>query len=194
MYAIIRTGGKQYTVKPGDILHVEKLEKDLGSEFDIQDVLMLGGEQTHIGQPLVKNAKVTVVVTKQARTRKVIVFKKKRRHSFRKFKTHKQQFTELFVKSITSPDGKTAASDEKPVVKDMAAIRDERIESKMIARVERVSNRGEASAEAPKKETKKAAAPKKSVKKAAAKKGGKKTAAKKSAGKKKTAKKTSKKA
>ncbi|MFN9068041.1 MAG: 50S ribosomal protein L21, partial [Bdellovibrionales bacterium] len=64
MYAIIRSGGKQYTVKPGDVLQVEKLDQALGSEFDINEVLMIGGDAVHTGQPLVKNAKVTAVVTK----------------------------------------------------------------------------------------------------------------------------------
>ncbi|WP_374076416.1 50S ribosomal protein L21 [Bdellovibrio bacteriovorus] len=96
MYAIIRTGGKQYKVQAGDVLQVDKLEQKLGAEFDINEILMVGGESTHVGQPLVKGAKVTVVVTKQAKTRKEIVFKKKRRQGYRKFATHKQEFTELF--------------------------------------------------------------------------------------------------
>src|SRR5437868_14614107 len=106
MYAIIRTGGKQYKVQAGDVLQVDKLEQDLGKEFNIGEVLMIGGESAVIGQPLVKNASVTVVVTKQARTRKKIVFKKKRRQGYRKFATHKQDFTEIFIKAITTPDGK----------------------------------------------------------------------------------------
>ena len=100
MYAIIKTGGKQYKVQAGDVLQIEKLEQDLGSEFNIDQVLMIGGDKAHVGTPIVKNAKVTVVVTKQARTKKVIVFKKKRRQGYRKFATHKQDFTEIFVKSI----------------------------------------------------------------------------------------------
>lgn len=194
MYAIIRTGGKQYTVKPGDIVHVEKLENKLGSEFDISDVLLVGGEKTHVGVPLVKNAKVTVVVTKQAKSRKVIVFKKKRRHSYRKFKTHRQPFTELFVKAI-SVDDQTAKSDEQPRVMDMAEIRAAKIQAKIDAKRERLDNRGESSSEETvKKPAKKAAAPQKKVAKKAA--GAKKSTAKKTkkAGAKKAAKKTSKKA
>ena len=183
MYAVIRTGGKQYTVKPGDVLHVELLDKALGAEFDISDVLLVGGDATHIGQPLVKNAKVTVVVTKQAKARKVIVFKKKRRHSFRKFKTHRQHFTELFVKSITSPDGKVEKTQDQPNVVDVAQKRQDRITSKMEARRERVENK-ETSSETLEAVAKKAPAKKKVVKKAAAKTAGKKpskTAAKKTA-------------
>lgn len=182
MYAIIRTGGKQYKVQAGDVLQVNKVDQKLGSEFVIDDILLVGGESTHVGQPVVKNAKVTVVVTKQARTRKLIVFKKKRRHSYRKFKTHKQDFTELFVKSITSPEGKVAATDAAPKVVDIAAKRIERVAAKVAARKARAA--GESVGE-----TLKTAAKKTAVKKVA-----KKTAAKKPAAKKTAAKKVAKKA
>lgn len=138
MYAVIKTGGKQYRVQPGDIVQVEKLEQALGSEFAISDVLMVGGDKTHVGTPMVKNATVTVVVTKQARTRKVFVFKKKRRQGYRRFGTHKQDFTELFVKSITSPDGQVSKTDAKPVVLDMAQVREDRIKQKQEDRRARV--------------------------------------------------------
>lgn len=177
MYAIIKTGGKQYKVQAGDILQVEKLEQDLGAEFDISEVLMIGGDKSHVGTPTVKNAKVTAVVIKQARTRKVIVFKKKRRQGYRKFGTHKQNFTELFIKSITSPDGQTAKTENTYEVKDMAALRIQRVEQKMADRVARVTSRdGDAPVEAPAKKAAKA----KPAKKAAAKKAPSKRAAKKS--------------
>ena len=188
MYAVIRTGGKQYKVQAGDVVQVEKLENALGAEFDINEVLMVGGESTHVGQPLVKGAKVTVVVTKQARTRKLYVFKKKRRNGYRNFNTHKQDFTELFVKAITSPDGKVEQSDSQPNVVDMAKAREEKILAKVSARIERLENKDASEA---KKEVKKVA--KKKVAKKTAKKTVKKTA-KKTGGKKKAAKKTSKKA
>lgn len=173
MYAIIKTGGKQYTVKPGDVLQVEKLDQDLGSEFDINEVLLVGGESTHVGAPLVKGAKVTVVVTKQAKTRKIIVFKKKRRHSYRKFKTHRQEFTEIFVKAITSPDGKSEKTSETAHVVDMAAKRAEQLANKQAEKAARIANKGEAPAPAKKavaKKAKKPAAKKKAAKKTAAKK------------------------
>ncbi len=185
MYAVIKTGGKQYRVQPGDVVQVEKMDQELGSEFAISDVLMVGGEKTHVGTPLVKNAKVTVVVTKQARTRKVFVFKKKRRHGYRRFGTHKQDFTELFVKSITSPDGETAKTDASPVVKDMAAARADRIKQKMEDRQARVSGSVGSEVEAaetspaPKKKAAKKATAKKAVKaKAPSKRATKKAAAK----------------
>ncbi len=183
MYAIIKTGGKQYKVQAGDILQVEKLDQDLGTEFNIVEVLMIGGDKSHVGTPTVKNAIVTAVVTKQARSRKVIVFKKKRRQGYRKFGTHKQYFTELFIKSITSPDGQSSKTDATPVVKDMALVRTERIEQKMADRVARVTARDTDAVET--KEVKKTKAPavakKKVAKKAAPKKAASKRSVKKAA-------------
>ena len=194
MYAIIKTGGKQYKVQAVDVLQIEKVEHDLGSEFNIDEVLLVGGDKTHVGSPTVKNAKVTAVVTKQSKTMKVIVFKKKRRQGYRKFATHRQNFTEVFIKSITSPDGQVVKTDATPVVKDMAALRQERIQTKVEdsrARAEAGIGLGRAAAKA--KTTKvspaKKAAP---VKKKATKKVAKKVASKRSAKKatKKTTKKT----
>ncbi len=185
MYAIIKTGGKQYKVQAGDVLQVEKVDHDLGAEFNIDEILMIGGDKSHIGTPTVKNATVTVVVTKQARTRKIIVFKKKRRQGYRKFGTHKQHFTELFIKSITSPDGQTSKTDATPDVKDMAVLRVERIEQKMADRVAHVTSRGADAVET--KTVKKAKTP---VKKAAPKKAAPKKAASKRSTKKATKKTT----
>ncbi len=186
MYAIIKTGGKQYKVQAGDVLQIEKVEQDLGSEYTIEDILLVGGDKTHVGAPTVKNAKVTVVVTKQARTRKVIVFKKKRRQGYRKFATHKQNFTEIFVKSITSPDGQVSKTDVTPVVKDMTALRIEKIQTKVEdsrARAEAGIGLGRAAAQAPAPKQPKAP---KTVKKAAAKKTATKKTAKKATVKKAT--------
>lgn len=192
MYAIIQTGGKQYKVQAGDVLQIEGIDQELGSEFKISDILMIGGDKAHVGAPLVKKASVTAVVTKQARTRKVIVFKKKRRQGYRRFGTHKQPFTEIFIKAITSPDGASVKADSDPVVKDMAALRKERIENKMADRKARVSV-SEKDVEAAPKSTPKKKTTKKVAKKASAKKAkapskrSAKTAAKKAAKKTKKA-------
>jgi large subunit ribosomal protein L21 len=193
MYAIIKTGGKQYKVQAGDVLQIESVDQELGAEFTIDQVLMIGGEKAHVGTPTVKNAKVTAVVTKQARTRKVIVFKKKRRQGYRKFGTHKQNFTEIFVKAITSPDGQVSKSDATPEVKDMAKLRLERIEQKVADHKARVSARNsdveeaKTSAKPAKKAAKKPAAKKAAAKKAkpASKRSAKKAATKKTKAKKK---------
>ena len=101
MYAIIKTGGKQYKVQAGDVLQIESVDQELGAEFTFDQILMIGGEKAHVGTPTVKNAKVTAVVTKQARTRKVIVFKKKRRKGYKKKNGHRQQFTKIEITGIT---------------------------------------------------------------------------------------------
>jgi large subunit ribosomal protein L21 len=179
MYAVIRTGGKQYTVRPGDVLRVEKLAQELGSEFDLNEVLLLGGEKTLIGEPTVANATVTVVVTQQARAPKVIVFKKKRRQGYRRLAGHRQLFTELFIKAITSPTGEVAKAETKPLVIDPAA---------KLERQKKYADANKEKAKTPKAAAKKAAAPaakKKPAKKSAGKSG--KGAAKKKTGAKKKA-------
>lgn len=190
MYAIIRSGGKQFKVQPGDIIRVEKLENELGSELDITDVLLVGGETSgvaaSVGAPLVKNAKVTVVITKQTKDRKVIIFKKKRRQGYRKFKTHRQPFTELFVKAI-SLDGKTTNAEAQAKVIDVDQSRMDRISSRTTEKKAALENK-EFRAE---KKLAKPAGKKVVAKKAAPKK--KAAAGKKKAGKKVTKKKTAKK-
>lgn len=175
MYAIIRTGGKQYRVQPGDVIRVEKLDNELGSEFNLPEVLMIGGNSPVVGTPTVSGATVTVVVTKQAKDKKVIIFKKKRRQGYRKFGTHRQQFTELFVKSIAHA-GNTAKTEEEARVVDVEKSRMERIQAKVEARKERASARltgGEAKVEKKAKAPAKKAAPKKkAAKKSPAKKAG----------------------
>ncbi len=118
MYAIIRAGGKQYKVEAGDTVRVEKLEKNLGDQFDLAEVLMVGGDKTFIGAPLVQNAKVTAVVTRQAKASKILIFKKKRRQGYRRMQGHRQLFTELFIQSITTPEGQTFKTDKSAQVID----------------------------------------------------------------------------
>lgn len=193
MYAIIRSGGKQYRVQAGDTVRVEKLEKDLGSEFLLEEVLLVGGgDKTFVGEPLVSGAKVTAVVTQQAKGQKVIVFKKKRRQGYRRTQGHRQLFTELFIKEIGSPEGETANTDKKAQVVDPA---------KKAERQAKLAEEKKAAKKAGKKVTKKKAAKKKTAKKKVAKKKAakkktatkKKTAAKKATKKKTAAKKTTKK-
>src|SRR6185312_2433947 len=189
MYAIIRTGGKQYRVQPGDVIRVEKVDQELGSEFDLTDVLLIGGDAPVAGTPLVKNATVTVVVTKQTRDRKVIIFKKKRRQGYRRFKTHRQPFAELFIKAI-SHDGKTAKAEGSANVIDVDQARQDKIQGRTDLKNEAKQNKAVAEERAAKQVDKKTAAKKAPAKKKVAK---KKAGAKKATAK-KTAKKTSKKA
>lgn len=101
MYAVIKTGGKQYKVSPGDTIRVEKLPGEPGQEIELNEVLLVGdGAEVKIGQPLVEGAKVIATVLNQGRSRKIIVFKKKRRKNYKKKRGHRQFYTELQIKEI----------------------------------------------------------------------------------------------
>jgi large subunit ribosomal protein L21 len=101
MYAVIKTGGKQYRVSEGSRLRVEKLAGNVGDKIELSEVLMIGGDTVSIGKPLVKGAKVLAEVVAQARDKKVIIFKIRRRKRYRRHAGHRQPFTELLVKSVT---------------------------------------------------------------------------------------------
>ena len=91
MYAIIRTGGKQYQVAAGDRLKVEKLEGEVGSTVELQDVLLVvNGDNVSVGRPLVEGAKVSATIVEQGRQKKIIVFKKKRRKGYQVKRGHRQ--------------------------------------------------------------------------------------------------------
>ncbi len=102
MFAVVKTGGKQYKVAQGDIIQVEKLEKDSGKNVVLSDVLMLceDGKVT-VGTPMVAGAKVTAEVVAQKRTGKLIVFKKKRRQNYRRRNNHRQDYTVLKITAIS---------------------------------------------------------------------------------------------
>ncbi len=101
MYAVIKTGGKQYKVSPGDVIRVEKLPGEPGEEIELNEVLLVSeGENLKIGQPLVEGAKVIATILDQGRSKKIIVFKKKRRKNYKKKRGHRQYYTELQIKEI----------------------------------------------------------------------------------------------
>jgi len=100
MYAVIKTGGKQYRVSPGDILRVEKLPADKGSTITFDEVLMVGGDTFRVGAPTVAGASVLARVVTHDRAKKIIVFKLKRRKNYRRKKGHRQLFTEIQINSI----------------------------------------------------------------------------------------------
>lgn len=100
-YAVIRTGGKQYRVSEGDLVKVEKLAGAVGDTVTLADVLFIGGNgEVKIGSPLVSNAKVTGEIVSQARAKKVMVFKKKRRKSYSRQQGHRQYQTTLKITAI----------------------------------------------------------------------------------------------
>jgi large subunit ribosomal protein L21 len=103
MYAVIKTGGKQYRVASGDVIKVERLAGEVGQTVDFGDVLMVGGadgEDVRIGSPLVAGAKVTAEVLEQAKAPKVLVFKKRRRKNYRRTRGHRQLQTVLRIRDI----------------------------------------------------------------------------------------------
>lgn len=103
MYAIIKTGGKQYRVSEGDTLRVEKLEGEAGAKVSLDQVLLVGGAgETKIGAPLVAGAVVEAEITRQAKAKKVIIFKKNRRKGYHKKQGHRQRFTQLRITGITA--------------------------------------------------------------------------------------------
>jgi large subunit ribosomal protein L21 len=103
MYAIVKTGGKQYQVTNGDQLRVEKLEGAVGDTVELTDVLMVAdGENIQIGRPVVENAKVIATIAEQGKAKKVIIFKKKRRKGYRLRKGHRQMYTALKIQEISA--------------------------------------------------------------------------------------------
>ena len=103
MYAIVRTGGKQYQVEAGDTLRVEKLQGEVGDTVELDDVLLVvDGETVTIGQPVVEGAKVVAKVLEQGRHKKIIVFKKKKRQGYQVKKGHRQMYTALKIETISA--------------------------------------------------------------------------------------------
>jgi large subunit ribosomal protein L21 len=101
MFAVIKTGGKQYTVKKDSVLRVEKLEVEAGQVITLDEVLMIhDGKTVKVGTPFLKGVTVEATVVEQMRDRKVIVFKKKRRHNYRRKKGHRQHLTVLKITKI----------------------------------------------------------------------------------------------
>ena len=104
MYAVIRTGGKQYKVQEGDRLLVEKLPGAAGDKVSFEEVLFIGGtERPLVGKPLVAGASVEGLITAQTKGDKVIVFKFKRRKGYKKKQGHRQQLTEVQITKVTAP-------------------------------------------------------------------------------------------
>ncbi len=114
MYAVIKTGGKQYRVSPGDLMVVEKLVGEPGSDVSFGEVLMVGeGDAVVIGAPTVAGAVVTATLVETRKGEKVKIFKKIRRQGYRRTRGHRQHETALRVIGITGADGKTTKWDGK---------------------------------------------------------------------------------
>jgi large subunit ribosomal protein L21 len=103
MFAVIRTGGKQYRVAKDDVIFVEKLAGEPGASVTLGDVLMVGdGAEAKAGAPIVAGAQVTATVLEQMQGEKVIVFKKRRRHNYRRKNGHRQELTVLRITDIVA--------------------------------------------------------------------------------------------
>jgi len=100
MYAVIKTGGKQYRVTEGQKLRVERLPGNPGEAIKFQEVLLVGGDSLKIGQPLVAGASVSAEIVDHARGPKIIVFKFRRRKNYRRKNGHRQPYTELKITGI----------------------------------------------------------------------------------------------
>lgn len=101
MFAVVRTGGKQYKVKEGDIIKIEKLVGEEGDSIALEEVLLIGdASETIIGQPLVPNAKVVCSIINQGKSKKVVIFKAKRRKGYQKKQGHRQMYTSLKINQI----------------------------------------------------------------------------------------------
>ena len=202
MYAVVTSGGKQYKVEEGETLKVEKIPGDVGSSVKFDRVLMIAdGDTVSIGQPILDDALVEGHIVEQGKSKKVIVFKYKRRKRYRRKHGHRQQYTAVKIDSIQAegvkagrkaePEPEAGAkkpADKKVAAKEAAAgVEAKKPEAPKAAVEKKVAKKSEAKAQAKKKETKKAVKPK--AKKAEAKPKAKKTATKKAAAKKTTGKK-----
>jgi len=102
MYAVIRSGGKQYRVSPGQTIRLEKISGDPGAKVQVGEVLLVENNgQFQSGTPLLANAKVEATVLEHDRSNKIIVFKKKRKKQYRRTRGHRQDYTAVRIESIT---------------------------------------------------------------------------------------------
>ncbi len=102
MFAIVKTGGKQYRVGVGNQITVERLAGEVGAAISLDQVLAVGGEAPKVGTPVVAGASVTAKIVQQPRGTKIIVFKKKRRKNYRRKRGHRQELTVLKIEEISA--------------------------------------------------------------------------------------------
>ena len=114
-YAVIQTGGKQYKVKSGEILKIEKLpETQTDAKIEFNEILAYGDNKLiEIGAPIIKGAKVEANLIKNSKNRTVLIFKKRRRHNSRRKNGHRQEYSMIRINKIFSKDGKILSEAEK---------------------------------------------------------------------------------
>ncbi len=122
MYAVFRTGGKQYRASKGDRLRIERLAGNEGDSVEFDQVLLVGeGAQVKLGTPLISGSKVKAKVTAQGKGKKVDVLKFKRRQNYKRLKGHRQHFTEIEITGITGAPRKAAAQSQEEAPADAEA-------------------------------------------------------------------------
>ena len=114
-YAVIKTGGKQYKVKSGEILKVEKLQDSkMGTKIEFKDILAYGDDKSiEVGTPNLEGAKVEADLIKNSKNRTVLIFKKRRRQNSRRKNGHRQQYSMIKINKIFSKDGRVLSEAEK---------------------------------------------------------------------------------
>ena len=100
MFAIIKTGGKQYKVSEGDVIKVEKIEAEAGDKIEFDQVLMVAGDDVKVGSPVVEGAKVSAEVLDQKKDKKIVIFKFKAKKNYRNKKGHRQPYTLVKIEKI----------------------------------------------------------------------------------------------
>jgi large subunit ribosomal protein L21 len=121
MFAVIRSGGKQYKVAQNEVIVVERMAGNSGASVDLGDVLIVGdGTKTTVGKPTVDGAQVLATVVEHSRADKIKVFKRKRRKGYRRTAGHRQLTTVLRISEISAPGMKTAKAAAKPAAKAKA--------------------------------------------------------------------------
>ena len=116
-YAVIKTGGKQYKVKAGEILKIEKLQDSKpNSKIEFNEILAYGDDKTiEIGAPTISGAKVEAELIENSKNKTVLIFKKRRRHNSRRKNGHRQEFSKIRINKIYSKDGSVLSEAEKAV-------------------------------------------------------------------------------
>ena len=130
-YAVIKTGGKQYKVKSGEILKIEKLpDSKPESKIEFNEILAYGDDKIlEVGTPIIQGAKVEANLIKNSKNRTMLIFKKRRRHNSRRKNGHRQEYSMIRINKIFSKDGKILSEAEK-VTKTLKKVEDKEIEKK----------------------------------------------------------------
>ena len=152
-YAVLKSGGKQYKVSAGDVILVEKILGESGSQITFEDIVMMGeGAQIHIEEAELKTASVTGEVIEQTRGPKLIIFKKKRRQNYRRKKGHKQDLTAIRIKSIDLKKSET----KKVVEAKKSAVKNDSTKTKAVAKKPQTNTKKDSAKKTVKKTAKKA--------------------------------------